>query len=140
MNEATFENWMSMRSLPDGSILFFSLDDIVLEGVPDPLQFDLLDLDLRYCLSPDGVMTCTIKCSGGNYAMLMGLISANGTARIALPEPGWFSQWRVAVLDVDHPCVFDTDHMTGNLTFTVTNTAPDGHSVMGPEFGNLVPR
>lgn len=141
MDELAFNNWRSIGSVPDGSMLLFSLD-LAVEGMPDPLQFELLYLDLRGCgpREPDGVMTCSIKCSGETYAIIMALISAKGTIRIELPDPGWFSQWRVGVLAVEDACVYDADHMTGNLTFTVTNTAPDGRSVMEPVFGNLASR
>jgi hypothetical protein len=141
MDELAFEKWRSIGSVPDGSMLLFSAD-LQIDGIPDEMRFGLLDLDLRDCgpREPDGRMTCTIKCPGKTYAMIMALISARGTIRIELPDPGWFSQWRVAVSAVDHPCVYDADHMTGNLTFAVTNTAPDDCSVMRPVFGNLASR
>ena len=141
MDELAFEKWRSIGAVSDGAMLLLSLD-LVVEGIPDPLRFELLDLDLRDCgpREPDGRMTCTIKCPGETYAMIMAHISAKGTIRIELPDPGWYSQWRVGVLAVEDACVYDADHMTGNLTFTVTNTAPDGRSVMEPVFGKLTNR
>lgn len=143
MNESNRENWMSMRSVPDGSMLLFAVDGEGNEGKTDPLRFELLDRDLWDCQS-DNQMTCTFKCRGKIYAKLMMLISERerlrGTVRIELPDLGWFSQWRVAVLNVEDAHMYDADHMTGNLTFTVTNTAPDGRSEMGPVFGNLASR
>lgn len=81
----------------------------------------------------------SIECSGATYAMLSALIGSKGTCRIEIPNQGWYSQWRIALLSVDGPPVRDGDRMTGNLVLTVTNTAPDDKSEMGPVFGEYTP-
>ena len=67
------------------------------------------------------------------------MIGAKGTARIEIPSQGWFSQWRIALLSVSGPAIADGDRMTGSITLTVTNTAPDDKSEMGPVFGTYTP-
>ena len=84
-------------------------------------------------------MAISIECSGATYAALAALIGSKGTARIEIPNQGVFSQWRIAMLSVDGVPIRDGDRMTGNLVLTVTNTAPDDKSEMGPVFGTYTP-
>ena len=145
---------------PGGSKLLVSLD-VTVAGIPDPMTFDFIDFGLpslqgsaystqllaQKKWATQGVgriiagdqISGTIECPGEVYAMIMGLIGAKGTARIEIPTQGWFSQWRVAILSVDGPAIQDGDRMTGSLVLTVTNTAPDDQSEMGPVFGTYTP-
>ncbi len=79
----------------------------------------------------------TIECPGEVYAAIASMISVYGTARIEIPNQGWFSQWRVAILSVDGPALMDGDRMTGTLVLTVTNTGADFKSEVGPVFGMI---
>ena len=149
---------------PGGSKLLISLDltlDTFDDTYNDPLTFDFMDFSMpglkaaaysTALLAQKKWMTMgvsrivdsdqisgSIECSGATYGMLMGLIGAKATARIEIPNQGWFSQWRVAILSVDGPAIRDGDRMTGNLVLTVTNTAPDDKSEMGPVFGTYTP-
>jgi len=145
---------------PGGSKLLISLD-VPVDQVDDPLVLDFTDFSLpslkgsaysTALLAQKKFMTMGvsriidsdqiaggIECSGATYAMLVGLIGAKATARIEIPNQGWYSQWRVAILSVDGPALRDGDRMTSNLTLTVTNTAPDDKSEMGPVFGAYTP-
>lgn len=146
---------------PGGSKLMISLDDAPISGVDEPLILDFIDFSLP-SLQATAYSTAllaqrkwatmgvsriiagnsidgTIECSGATYEMLAGLIGAKGTARIEIPYQGWFSQWRIAILSVNGPAIQDGDRMTGSLTLTVTNTAPDDKSEMGPVFGTYTP-
>ena len=145
---------------PGGSKLLISLD-VGVEGITDPMTFDFMDIGMpslqasaysTQLLAQKKWMTMgvsrfvdsdqlsgTIECAGATYAMLAGLIGAKATARVEIPNQGWFSQWRVAILSVDGPAIRDGDRMTGNLVLTVTNTAPDDKSEMGPVFGTYTP-
>lgn len=141
---------------PGQSKLKISLD-LTVPGVDDPLILDFIDFGLpslqasaystallaqkkwatmgvSRIISGDSI-NGTIECSGPTYAMLAGLIGSKGTARIEIKNQGWFSQWRVAILSVSGPQIADGDRMTGSLVLTVTNTAPDDKSEMGPVFG-----
>lgn len=145
---------------PGGSKLKISLD-LVVEGISDPMELDFIDFALpslqasaystqllaqrkwatmgvSRIISGDQIRG-SIECSGATYAMLAGLIGAKATARIEIPNQGWFSQWRVAILSVDGPSIVDGDRMTGALVLTVTNTAPDDKAEMGPVFGEYTP-
>lgn len=145
---------------PGGSKLLISLD-VAVSGVDDPLELDFMDFSLpslkasaysTALLAQKKWMTMgvsrlvdsdqiagSIECSCATYAILVGLIGAKATARIEVPNQGQFSQWRVAILSVDGPAIRDGDRMTGNLVLTVTNTAPDDKSEMGPVFGSYTP-
>ena len=145
---------------PGGSTLKLHLD-IPVDGITNPMTFDFLDIGLpslaasaystqllaqkkwatqgvSRIISGDSI-TGTIECPGAVYAQIAGLIGAKGTARIEIPNQGWFSQWRVAILSVDGPGIQDGDRMTGSLVLTVTNTGPDDKSEMGPVFGEYTP-
>ena len=145
---------------PGQSTLKISLD-LAVEGVDEPLVLDFIDFSLpslqasaystsllaqkkwatmgvSRIIAGDSIQG-TIECSGATYEMLSGLIGAKGTARIEIPGHGWFSQWRVAILSVSGPAIADGDRMTGSLHLTVTNTAPDDRSEMGPVFGTYTP-
>jgi len=145
---------------PGGSKLLLSLD-LVVAGISDPLVLDFTDFSLP-SLKANAYSTMllaqkkwatmgvsriidgdqisgSIECAGETYAMLAGLIGAKATARIEIPNQGWFSQWRVAILNVSGPEIKDGDRMTANLVLTVTNTAPDDKSEMGPVFGDYTP-
>jgi len=146
---------------PGGSKLLISFDLATTLGVDDPLVLDFIDFGLpslqataystqllaQKTWATSGVsrilaadqIAGTIECSGATYADLMSLIGAKGTARIEIPHQGWFSQWRIALLSVDGPSITDGDRMTGNLVLTVTNTAPDDMSEMGPVYGTYTP-
>lgn len=141
---------------PGGSKLLISLD-VGVTGISDPMTFDFLDIGMpslqasaystqllaQKKWATQGVsriiagdsITGTIECPGAVYAQIAGLIGAKATARIEIPNQGWFAQYRVAILSVDGPGIQDGDRMTGNLVLTVTNTAPDDKSEMGPVFG-----
>lgn len=149
---------------PGGSRLLLNLDELP-TGITDPaggalanpLTFDFLDIGLPSLAASaystqllaqrkwatQGVsriiagdsITGTIECSGFTYALMISLIGAKGTARIEIPNQGWFSQWRVAILSVDGPSLQDGDRMTGSLVLTVTNTAPNDKDEMAPVFG-----
>ena len=145
---------------PGGSKLMISLD-IVVQGISDPLILDFMDISLpslkasaysTALLAQKKYLTMgvsriidtdqisgTIECSGATYAMLAGLIGAKATARIEIPNQGWYSQWRVAILSVGGVPLKDGDRMTDTLTLTVTNTAPDDKAEMGPVFGTYTP-
>ena len=146
---------------PGGSKLMISLDLAPIEGVDEPLILDFIDFGLpslqasaystallaqkkwatmgiSRIVTGDSI-TGTIECSGPTYAMLAGLIGSKGTARIEIKNQGWYSQWRIAILSVSGPQLTDGDRMTGSLTLTVTNTAPDDKSEMGPVFGTYTP-
>ena len=152
---------------PGGSKLLISLDvstdvggDTAMD-FDDPMTFDFIDISLPSLqASPystqllaqkkwatQGVsriiagdsITGTIECPGPVYAQIMALIGAKATARIEIPNQGWFAQYRVAILSVDGPSLQDGDRMTGSLVLTVTNTAPDDKSEMGPVFGDYTP-
>ena len=145
---------------PGGSTLKLNLD-IPVEGVTNPMTFDFMDIGLpslaasaystqllaqkkwatqgvSRIISGDSI-TGSIECPGAVYAQIAGLIGAKGTARIEIPNQGWFSQWRVAILSVDGPGIQDGDRMTGSLVLTVTNTGPDDKAEMGPVFGSYTP-
>ena len=145
---------------PGGSKLLLSFD-LVVAGIPDPLVLDFMDFSLP-SLKANAYSTMllaqkkwatmgvsriidgdqiagSIECAGDTYAMLAGLIGAKATARIEIPNQGWFSQWRVAILSVNGPDIKDGDRMTSNIVLTVTNTAPDVRSEMGPVFGDYTP-
>ena len=145
---------------PGGSKLLIHLD-VTVAGLDDPLTFDFIDFGLP-ALQASAYSTQllaqkkwttmgvsriiggdqirgSIECAGATYAMIAGLIGAKGTARIEIPNQGWFSQWRIAILSVDGPSISDGGRMTGNLILTVTNTAPDDQSEMGPVFGSYTP-
>ena len=144
-------------SEPGQSKLLISLDLAPIENVDEPLILDFIDFALPSLQSSAystallaqkkwatmGVsriitgdsITGTIECSGPTYAMLAGLIGSKGTARIEIKNQGWYSQWRIAILSVSGPQLTDGDRMPGSLTLTVTNTAPDDKSEMGPVFG-----
>lgn len=145
---------------PGGSKLLISLD-LVVEGIDDPMTFDFMDIGLpslqasaystqllaqrkwatqgvSRIISGDQI-TGTIECPGPIYAQISALIGAKATARIEIPNQGWFCQYRVAILSVDGPSIQDGDRMTGSLVLTVTNTAPDDKSEMGPVFGDYTP-
>lgn len=145
---------------PGGSILKLNLD-ISVEGITNPMTFDFMDIGLpslaasaystqllaqkkwatqgvSRIISGDSI-TGSIECPGAVYAQIAGLIGAKGTARIEIPNQGWFSQWRVAILSVDGPGIQDGDRMTGSLVLTVTNTGPDDKAEMGPVFGAYTP-
>lgn len=147
---------------PGGSKLLISFDLALPTGVTeDPLTLDFMDFSLpglkgsaysTALLAQKKYMTMgvsriidsdqisgSIECCGATYAILSACIGAKGTARIEIPNQGWFSQWRIAVLSVDGPAIRDGDRMTGSLVLTVTNTAPDDKSEMGPVFGNYTP-
>lgn len=141
---------------PGGSKLMISLD-VAVEGVDDPLILDFIDFSLPSLKASaystallaqkkwatmgvsriiDGDQIAgSIECSHATYQMLAALIGAKATARIEIPNQGEFSQWRVAILSVDGPAIRDGDRMTSSLILTVTNTAPDDISEMGPVFG-----
>lgn len=149
---------------PGGSRLLLNLDELP-SNVTDPagaaptnpITFDFLDIGLPSLAASSystqllaqrkwatqGVsriiagdsITGTIECSGFTYALMISLIGAKGTARIEIPNQGWFSQWRVAILSVDGPALQDGDRMTGSLVLTVTNTAPNDKDEMAPVFG-----
>lgn len=146
-------------SEPGGSRLQFFLD-VGIDGIIDnPMTFDFIDISLpslsataystqilaQKKWATQGVsriiqgdaITGTIECSSSTYQQLMAVIGAHGTARIEIPNQGWFSQWRVALLNVDGPSLVDGDRMTGSLSLTVTNTAPDYKSEMAPVFGDF---
>jgi len=145
---------------PGGSKLLISLD-IAVEGIDDPMILDFIDFSLpslkgsaysTALLAQKKWMTMgisrivdsdqiagSIECACETYEMLVGLIGAKGTARIEVPNQGRFSQWRIGILSVDGPAIRDGDRMTGNLVLTVTNTAPDDVSEMGPVFGTYTP-
>lgn len=146
---------------PGGSKLLISFDAASGLGVADPLTLDFMDFGLpglkagaysTALLAQKKWMTMgvsriidsdqiagSIECSGATYAVLLGLIGAKGTVRIEIPNQGWFSQWRVALLSVTGPQIKDGDRMTGSLVLTVTNTAPDDKSEMAPVFGTYTP-
>ena len=144
-------------SEPGQSKLLISLDLAPIENVDEPLILDFIDFALpslqasaystallaqnkwatmgvSRIISGDSI-TGTIECSGPTYWMLAGLICAKGTARIEIKNQSWYSQWRIAILSVSGPQLTDGDRMTASLTLTVTNTAPDDKSEMGPVFG-----
>ena len=145
---------------PGGSKLMLSLD-LAVAGISDPLTLDFIDISLpslkasaysTALLAQQKWMTMgvsriidsdqisgSIECAAETYAMLAGLIGAKATARIEIPNQGWFSQWRVAILSVNGPDLKDGDRMTSNLVLTVTNTAPDDKSEMAPVFGAYTP-
>ena len=146
---------------PGGSKLMISLDLAPIDDVDEPLILDFIDFGLpslqasaystallaqkkwatmgiSRVIAGDSIQG-TIECSGPTYAMLSALIGAKGTARIEIPGQGWFSQWRIAILSVSGPAIADGDRMTGSLNLTVTNTAPDDRSEMGPVFGSYTP-
>jgi len=145
---------------PGGSKLMLALD-VTVEGVDQPMEFDFIDIGMpslqataystqllaQKKWATQGVsriiasdqISGTIECPGEVYAMISGLIGAKGTARIEIPNQGWFSQWRVAILSVDGPSLTDGDRMTGSLILTVTNTAPNDQDEMGPVFGEYTP-
>lgn len=147
-------------SEPGGSRLLLFLDTEII-GVENPITFDFLDISLPSLAASaystqllaqkkwatQGVsriiagdsISGTIECPGPVYEQLIAFIGAAGTARIEIPNQGWYSQWRVAVLSVDGPSLTDGDRMTGSLVLTVTNTAPDERSEMAPVFGTYVP-
>jgi len=145
---------------PGGSKLLISLD-VAVAGIDDPMELDFIDFSMpglrasaystallaqkkwetmgvSRIIGSDQIAG-SIECAGATYAMLAGLIGAKATARIEIPNQAWFSQWRVAILSVDGPAIRDGDRMTGNLVLTVTNTAPDDKSEMGPVFGTYTP-
>lgn len=145
---------------PGGSLLLLHLD-IDVEGISNPMKFDFIDISMpslaasaystqllaqkkwatqgvSRIISGDQI-SGTIECPGAVYAQIAGLIGAKGTARIEIPNQGWFSQWRVGILSVDGPSLMDGDRMTGTLVLTVTNTGADDMSEMGPVFGTYVP-
>ena len=145
---------------PGGSTLKLYLD-VAVDGITNPMTFDFMDIGLpslaasaystqllaqkkwatqgvSRIISGDSI-TGSIECPGSVYAQIAGLIGAKGTARIEIPNQGWFSQWRVAILSVDGPGIQDGDRMTGSLVLTVTNTGPDDKSEMGPVFGDYTP-
>lgn len=147
-------------SEPGGSKLLLHLD-IAVAGIDNPMTFDFIDIGLpslaasaystqllaqkkwatqgvSRIISADQI-SGTIECPGETYAQIAGLIGASGTARIEIPNQGWFSQWRVSILSVDGPALVDGDRMTGTLVLSVTNTAPDYKSEMGPVFGTYTP-
>lgn len=146
---------------PGGSKLLISFDLASDLEVDDPITLDFIDFGLpslqattystqllaQKTWATNGVsrilaadqIAGTIECSGVTYATLMSCIGSKGTARIEIPHQGWFSQWRIALLSVDGPSITDGDRMTGNLVLTVTNTAPDDMSEMGPVFGTYTP-
>ena len=153
---------------PGGSRLLLQIDDLPTDitdpaggALANPLTFDFLDIGLPSLAASaystqllaqrkwatQGVsriiagdsITGTIECSGFTYALMMSLIGAKGTARIEIPNQGWFSQWRVAILSVDGPALQDGDRMTGSLVLTVTNTAPNDKDEMAPVFGTYTP-
>lgn len=153
---------------PGGSRLFLQIDDLPTDitdpagdAPANPLTFDFLDIGLPSLVASaystqllaqrkwatQGVsriiagdsITGTIECSGFTYALMVSLIGAKGTARIEIPNQGWFSQWRVAILSVDGPALQDGDRMTGSLVLTVTNTAPNDKDEMAPVFGTYTP-
>lgn len=149
---------------PGGSRLLLSLDVNFedLEGNPfdDPIALDFIDFSLPSLkataystamlaqkkwmtmgvsrLIDSDQITGTIECSHATYALLCGMIGAKATARIEIPNQNEYSQWRVAILSVDGPAIRDGDRMTSSITLTVTNTAPDDKSEMGPVFGTGV--
>lgn len=77
-------------------------------------------------------ISSTIECSAEEYAQLASAIGEAGTARITIPNQHVAIQFRVSILNVDGPSLVDGDRMTATLVLTVTNTAPDGVSEMGP--------
>lgn len=143
-----------------GSTLQLYLDAAV-EGMTNPMTFDFIDISLPSLAASaystallaqkkwatQGVsriiagdqITGTIECPGAVYAMIAGLIGAEGTARIEIVTQGVYSQWRVAILSVDGPTLVDGDRMTGSLVLTVTNTGPDHKSEVAPVFGAITP-
>lgn len=146
---------------PGQSQLKISLDLAPISGVDEPLILDFIDFGLpslqataystqllaqkkwatmgvSRVIAGDSI-SGTIECSGPTYQMLSGLIGAKGTARIEIPSQGWFSQWRIAILSVSGPAIADGERMTGSLTLTVTNTAPNDKDEMGPVFGTYTP-
>lgn len=145
---------------PGGSKLLISLD-VAVVGIADPMTFDFMDIGMpslqatsystqllaQVKWATQGVsriiagdqITGTIECPGPVYEQISGLIGAKATARIEIPNQGWFAQYRVAILSVDGPPIQDGDRMTGTLSLTVTNTAPDDKSEMGPVFGTYTP-
>ena len=145
---------------PGGSKLLISLD-VAVEGITDPMTFDFMDIGMpslqasaystqllaQKKWATQGVsriiagdqITGTIECPGPIYQQIAGLIGAKATARIEIPNQGWFCQYRVAILSVDGPPIQDGDRMTGSLSLTVTNTASDDKSEMGPVFGTYTP-
>ena len=146
---------------PGGSKLLISLDLAPISGVDEPLILDFIDFSLP-SLQASAYSTAllaqkkwatmgvsriiagnsiegTIECSGATYQMLSGLIGAKGTARIEIKNQGWFSQWRIAILSAPGPAIQDGDRMTASFSLTVTNTAPDDKSEMGPVFGTYTP-
>ena len=153
---------------PGGSRLLLNLDELPSDvtdpegdALSNPITFDFLDIGLPSLAASSystqllaqrkwatqGVsriiagdsITGTIECSGFTYALMISLIGAKGTARIEIPNQGWFSQWRVAILSVDGPALQDGDRMTGSLVLTVTNTAPNDKDEMAPVFGTYTP-
>lgn len=146
---------------PGGSRLLISFDAAAALNLDDPMELDFMDFGLpslkasaysTALLAQKKWMTMgvsrivdsdqisgSIECAGATYGVLMGLIGAKATVRIEIPNQGWFSQWRVALLSVDGPAIRDGDRMTGSITLTVTNTAPDDKSEMGPVFGTYTP-
>lgn len=146
---------------PGGSRLLISFDAATALNLDDPMELDFMDFNLpgmkaaaysTALLAQKKFMTMgvsrivdsdqisgSIECSGATYGVLLGLIGAKATVRIEIPNQGWYSQWRVALLSVDGPAIRDGDRMTGSIVLTVTNTAPDDKSEMGPVFGAYVP-
>lgn len=146
---------------PGGSLLKFLPDDVI-DGLGDSdgvIQFDIIDFALPSMATSaystallaqkkwatQGVgriiaadqISATIENPGPVYADLAGMIGAKGTVRIEIPNQDWYFQCRVAIMSVDGPAVVDGDRMTGSLVFTVTNTAPDDQSEMGPVWGDI---
>lgn len=137
--------------------IYFDAGDAL--GITNPITFDFIDISLPSLAASaystallvqrkwatQGVsriiagdqITGTIECPGAVYAMISGLIGAEGTARIEIPTQKQFSQWRVAILSVDGPPLVDGDRMTATLVLTVTNTGPDHKSEVGPVFGEI---
>ena len=148
-------------SEPGGSVLKISFDDASTLSIDDPLVMDFIDFSLPALkanaystvllaakkwqtmgvsrLIDSDQISGTIECPMETYEKLSGLIGSKGTARIEVPTQGRFCQWRIALLSVDGPQIKDGDRMTGNITLTVTNTAPDDQSEMAPVFGSYTP-
>lgn len=148
-------------SEPGGSKLLFHLD-VPPDGMQEnPIELDFLDISLPELAASaystqllaqrkwatqgvsriigGGSITGTIECPCAVYELLSSIIGAKGTARIEVPNQGLFSQWRAGLLSVDGPSLVDGDRMTASLILTVTNTAPDERSEMGPVFGTYTP-